>query len=384
MGFNIFDLISVLYALAGVSTLVQFIRSWRTFWDEDFTPQEQRLAQSVGFFLIIPIGVLFHEYGHLVATRMVGGRVVEFQWRFFWGYVVPVGHFTPAQDWWIALSGNLISVIFGWVLLAVGYKGRALHRVLRFLLLKTGYFQAMYALVGYPVLSLLGFVGDWIVIYDFRRTPLLSGITAVFHVLLLLGLWRWWNSRPAQELLFDLTTGEGTALAELQRAVEEHPQDVDAYVRLMEAYQERMAWTLVEQTAREALKRGMEHPRLYTGLGHSLLAQGKIEQSVSAFQRSLALGLTGDEADDAWVNLALAHVRAGRHKEALHALERIRGPLTSSFLFYYIRGLAHYGIKERERAIADLRVALAQLPDSSNPAAERITMLLQELEGESP
>ena len=379
---TLFDLFSLLYAVLGIRTLVQLIRQWRAFWDDTLTPEEQRLAQSVGFFFIIPLGVLLHEYGHLVATRMVGGRVVEFQWRLFWGYVVPVGDFSPAQDWWIALSGNLVSVLFGLVLLATGYWGRRFHHTLRYLLLQTGYFQVMYALVGYPVLSLLGFVGDWIVIYDFRATPVLSAATAVVHLIILVGVWKWWKSRPVQLCLYRLTKGgrEDEELAALERAVEERPDDVLAYVQLADAYAERSAWNLVEQTVREALRKGLEHPHLYMLLGYRWLGKGRLNKGREAFQRALDLGASRDEADSAWLNLGIVLVNEGKYREALYALNQVRGSVRETRMYLYLCGLAKRNLGDREGAIADLEAALQQPYNPHDyPPPEMIKILLDEL-----
>src|SRR5688572_25246786 len=71
------------------------------------------IAVSFILLLLIPIGVLLHELGHALATWQVGGQVREFQWRVFWGYIVPEGSFSPTEDWWISLSGNLVSVALG-------------------------------------------------------------------------------------------------------------------------------------------------------------------------------------------------------------------------------------------------------------------------------
>lgn len=184
-------LFTIVYIFRAARVLYILIREWSSFWKPPLTPYKRRLAQEAGFFLIIPLGVLLHEVGHAVATWMVGGRVVRFRWYLFWGYVVPVGHFTPAQDWWIALSGNLVSVLFGWMLLWLGSRVSRRKEVLRYLLLTTGEFQVYYALIGYPLLSFAGLVGDWIIIYRFSVTPVLSALTALFHIGALLLTRRW-------------------------------------------------------------------------------------------------------------------------------------------------------------------------------------------------
>src|SRR5438445_811720 len=104
-------------AVAGVATLYMLVRRWSQFWREPLDANSRQLAVQVAFFLIVPVGVLLHEAGHAVATWSVGGHVVQFSWRVYWGFVVPEGRFTAADVWWIALSGNLVSIFFGLAML---------------------------------------------------------------------------------------------------------------------------------------------------------------------------------------------------------------------------------------------------------------------------
>ena len=101
-----------------------------------------------------------------------GGQVAEFHYRAFWGYVVPIGSFTAAQSWFIAIAGTLASLAFGlfvwWVF------RRASSSTLRYFGLRAFRFQVYFSLIYYPLFTLLGFDGDWRTIYDFSATPLLS------------------------------------------------------------------------------------------------------------------------------------------------------------------------------------------------------------------
>ncbi len=191
----LFDLFALLYAIQAVRTLVTLARNWRAFWDPLFTPQDARLAQEVGFFLFIPMGVFLHEVGHYVAAKMAGVQVLGFHYRLFWGYVSYRGPVPPLTDWWIALSGNLVSILFGLALLVVGYRARGLRLPLRYTLFYAGQIESVYALIGYPLLSFSGFVGDWVTIYDFRATPVVSTITLLAHLVTVLVLLTWWRGR---------------------------------------------------------------------------------------------------------------------------------------------------------------------------------------------
>ncbi|MEO0356338.1 MAG: hypothetical protein AAF268_16080, partial [Cyanobacteria bacterium P01_A01_bin.3] len=104
-----FDVVSFLFCGGSVYTLWRPIERRKSFWDRTITLDDYILAQQVAFFLCIPLAVLVHESGHALATWQVGGQVLEFQWRGFWGYVVPYGTFSQLEFWWIALAGNLAS-----------------------------------------------------------------------------------------------------------------------------------------------------------------------------------------------------------------------------------------------------------------------------------
>ena len=192
----LFDLFALLYAIQSVRTVIALVRHWHAFWDPLFTPQDARLAQEVGFFLIIPIGVFLHEVGHYVAAQMVGARVLGFHYRLFWGYVSYEGYLTPLADWWIALSGNLVSVLFGLALLAAGYWGRRWRLPLRYTLLYAGQIESAFALIAYPLFSFSGvFEGDWVTIYNFNTTPVVSTLTLLVHLGLVLTLLTWWREK---------------------------------------------------------------------------------------------------------------------------------------------------------------------------------------------
>src|SRR5207249_3282199 len=170
------------------------VRRWPFFWSQPLDANSRQLAVQVAFFLIIPVGVLLHEAGHALATWSVGGHVVEFSWRVYWGFVVPEGRFTAADVWWIALSGNLVSILFGLAMLEAGSLGTGLRASVRYVLLQAGLIEIVFAAVGYPLLSLGTADGDWKTVYDFHSTPFLSSATAAAHGALLVGVWLWWRS----------------------------------------------------------------------------------------------------------------------------------------------------------------------------------------------
>ena len=184
---SIFDIISVFYCILAVGVVRRLIKHRQSFWDDYITPQDRRLVTEISFFILIPIGVLLHELGHAIATWQSGGTVADFEWRIFWGYIVPDGDFTPVQKWWIALSGNLVSVLIGIIPLFVVNTVR--KPVIREILLYFAKIELIYSLIFYPAFSFVGFMGDWVRIYNFSVKPY-AQITLVIHIMLLFLLWR--------------------------------------------------------------------------------------------------------------------------------------------------------------------------------------------------
>ncbi|MEL7082865.1 MAG: M50 family metallopeptidase [Cyanobacteria bacterium J06597_1] len=125
----------------------------------------------MAFFLCIPLAVLVHEFGHALATWQVGGQVLEFQWRGFWGYVVPYGTFSQLEFWWIALAGNLASLLVAIAVLLVGVNIQ--RHIVGQILTAFGLLEFTFAMVLYPIMSFAipDFTGDWVRIYQFSVAP---------------------------------------------------------------------------------------------------------------------------------------------------------------------------------------------------------------------
>lgn len=184
---SIFNVLALLYVLRAVQLAISVARDWDGLRREPLTTGKQRLAEQAAFFLGVPPAVFVHEFAHALAVWAFGGQVLEFGYRVFWGYVVPQGTFTPTQNWIIAVAGTLGSLAFGaaiWQLLR-----RNSSRTLQYFGLRTFRFQIYFSLLYYPIFTLFLPVGDWRTIYNFDATPVLSGLTAATHALLLLLFW---------------------------------------------------------------------------------------------------------------------------------------------------------------------------------------------------
>lgn len=185
-----FDFMAIIYGIISIDTILRLSNNWRSFWDDKVTAKDRFLLERVAVFILIPLGVFFHELGHALATLQVGGEVREFQWRVVWGYVIALGNFLPVESWWIAFSGNLVSIALGFLaILAVPLVKKTISKHLFYTFAQA---QLVYSLVAYPLFSFTTFRGDWVRIYDFSVKPY-AQITLAIHLFMIFTLWL--NSR---------------------------------------------------------------------------------------------------------------------------------------------------------------------------------------------
>ncbi|MEA2827965.1 MAG: hypothetical protein QOG43_2404, partial [Actinomycetota bacterium] len=328
------------------------------------TAEDKRLATQAAVFLVAPIVVLIHELGHVVAVLAVGARVVSFHYGFFEGAVGFVGNITPAQDWFVALTGNLFGAVTALALVGLGLRGERLRPGLRYLLILGGTLQVGYALIGYPVLSLTSNWGDWIVIYDFSATPVLSWATAVAQVAVLAGLWRWWRG-SVRHSLFAIASGQGERVAALRQAVRESPVDEAAWLELAGLYAGRGELGLARSTLDQAAAPGAA-PTARIHLARARLAI--IESRWSAAVIAAGAGVEAAGPDDAetvqrlWANQGLALASMERPTHALAAFDRVQPPIVDDARVRYGRGVARLGAGDPDGGRADLEAVVRALP----------------------
>lgn len=195
---GIFAILSIILSLIAIRALVITVRDRKQLFDRDFTPQDRQQLTEAAIFLLLPISVLLHEVGHAVTVRALGGQVTGFGFYLFYGYVQHIGFYTPSQLFWIALSGNLVSILLGLIAIAVPLI-RRLSPPVTYLLFVFGAFDLANSLVFYPALDFFARLeGDWSQIYTWN-TPLLSGGLAAVHAsLIIAGVIAWksaWGQR---------------------------------------------------------------------------------------------------------------------------------------------------------------------------------------------
>lgn len=304
--FDLFNLLSLFYVFRSLQVAAAAWRERASLRQDPLTTHKKHLAEQASFFIAVPVGVFVHEFGHALAVWGSGGQVETFAYRVFWGYVVPAGQFTETQRWVIALAGTLGSLLFGlaaWLLLR-----RHAAPALRYFGLRAFRFQTYFSLIYYPVFTLLGFEGDWRMIYDFGATPLWSGLTAVCHAGLLLLFWYgdrigWFEmpayATPEAQVHFDALAAEAAR----------RPEDVGVQLQLVETLRRGGALNRARRHLRLVLA---EHP--HVGLAHLemaiLASTGKAQvpgTAVASAKRALQLGLPNEPG------AAYAHQLLGRY-----------------------------------------------------------------------
>ena len=198
---GLFNVLALLYIGRAVLLAIQIVRDWTVIRQEPLTREKQRLSEQAAFFLGVPPAVLVHEAAHALAVVLFGGRVAEFGYRVFWGYVVPVGSFTAIENWIIAIAGTLGSLAFGGLLWLTLRRNES--RTVQYFGLRAFRFQIYFSLLYYPIFTLFLPIGDWRTIYDFAATPVLSGATLIVHAALLLLFWRADRAGAFEMVAFD-------------------------------------------------------------------------------------------------------------------------------------------------------------------------------------
>lgn len=207
----------LLMGLISIRTLVTVVRERRQLFDDHFTPAERQVVSQAAFFLLLPLSVPLHEAGHALFVRLFGGEVVGYGWYIFSGFVEYVGVRQPSAVFWIALAGNLVSVLLGFAAFAVVLL-RPRRAAVNYLLFSFGLLSILNALVFYPLLDLIGgFAGDWSQVYS-GRTPALSLPTAVVHGAILLGMALTWRSDRFRRLYAARTGLRPDALRRVSRS----------------------------------------------------------------------------------------------------------------------------------------------------------------------
>ena len=350
----------MLYTLNSLRVLARLFRSWGAFWDGQVTPRDRALANELAFFVLIPLGVFLHEAGHTVATWQVGGQVVEFQWRVFWGYIRPAGEFTPAQYWWIALSGNLVSILLG--LLPIPLLLRAPERIWGELLYAFIKHQLFYSLIWYPAISFLGFGGDWLAIYDFSVAPY-AQVTLSVHVLLLYSLWRLDKSDRAVGWRIGRDADDLATLHKLEAAVQAQPASAAPLTKLAYFFHQMGEHRLSQRYLGRGEKLSPNDSELKVTEALIAFNRKQFRRARAAAEAALASGLSPEARGRMHSVLAYVHMDYGQRAEALAQFDSALRSMPEEHILYYWRAVVKRSMGRRDEARYDFERAMLLAPD---------------------
>lgn len=320
--FGLFNIIALFYVFKGVQVTIKIGREWTSLRQEPLTPAKKQLAETAAFFIAVPPAVALHEFFHALATWMFGGKIVDFGYGFFWGYVVPVGDFSAAQNWFIALAGTLGSLIFGagiWLLLRHNQ-----YSTFRYFGLRALRFQIYFALLYYPILSIFITQGsDWRVIYDFGATPIWSGLTAVIHIPILYLFWKTDKDGLFEQPAFT-TVGEQTQFYAIENAAAIAPDDVHIQLQYIDALRRGGVNNKASQALQHFLK---QHPE--SGIAHLELAmllnnknRAITKDVFTHAQQALTLGISPEAALMAHQMVGQYYLTTGQSLEAVGEMDQ--------------------------------------------------------------
>ena len=364
---GLFDLLSLFYVFLGIRALWELKQNWRAFTDDRLTAFDRNLATQLAFFVFIPIGVFFHELGHAAATYQVGGTIDwlhgGFHYALFWGYVVPLGRFTPLQDWWIALSGNLVSVVFGFlplILIPFTRKNWIKYTIIQFARIQLGW-----SLIGYPLLTFAGFEGDWTTIYF--TSPLLGVPLFISQAALVAALWLIDRSAWLRRWEIGLYGGTSDQLKSLDSAIAVRPGVADPIIARGNFFATQNQIDLAIADYRAALKIDPQNPRALYNIGQLRLIQKRYSEAEKNFRAALARA-DSDPSLAARVHygLALCLLNHGSAAKALPEFDQAIARDPNIPEFFYWRGTARRATRDNQNAQIDFARAAA-LAATTNP-----------------
>lgn len=364
--FSLFnDAISLLYALRSLYVLQRLFKNWRAFWDAEVSAADRALANDLAFFVFIPLGVFLHEAGHALATWQVGGQVAEFQWRVFWGFIVPSGTFTPVQDWWIAFSGPLVSILIGLVPISfLLWVRRGVWSELLYAYIKH---ELFYALVWYPVLSFIGFGGDWVKIYDFSISPY-AQITLGVHLALLFSLWRLNQSAWVSQWRLAREPEAWAAWQQLQAEARASPGAVKPLAQLAFLADRMKEHALASHYLKQAKRVSPDHPEVKVAQAFIAYGRKEYRQATTAAEAALAGNLAPQVRANLHRILAFSFMEAGRQEKALAQFNLALDSSPTDSNLYYWRAILKRAMRRRDEACLDFEAAAQHASDDDDRA----------------
>jgi Tfp pilus assembly protein PilF len=356
-----FSLLNVFYGLRIASTVRQ---RWAEFQREPLQPWQKNIIDRAAFFLGVPLGVFVHELAHALLIWFFGGRVVDFGYAFYFGYVAPDRGFPATEQWLISLAGTIGSLAYGVVMWLIfrriplsSYRYFAM-RILRV--------HLSYSLIFYPLFTLFTFIGDWRIIYDFGSTPILSGITLIVHVGILALFW-WTDRQGYFEMPGFNIAAEQEKYRELQQTAVLNPGEAKIQLQLINTYR----YSGMPHTAKRELNQFLNsnpnsaEANLQLALVRSQNKRNVSKSAADAASRALALGLS-EPGQVAVASQLVGHynLEAGQVSMAIEqfstglAAAKSSEQPTLKAQLHYLRAMAYRRNQQYDPALADIQQAI--------------------------
>ena len=373
----IFYALSLAQAYRAVQLAGRLRQDWSGFRQPPLTRQKMHLVEQSAFLLAIPPSVIVHEFFHVIPIWLFGGRIASCGYGFYWGYVQADRLFPATEQWMISLGGTIGSLLFAVILfgLLAGNKSPSLRYFGRQSLKNLLYFSLIY----YPIFTVLTFIGDWRIIYDFRVTPVLSGATAVFHILLLLLFWQG-NRRGWFEMVGHKDQKGAEAFAQLEAKWRQNPQDAQLAMQYTDCLLAGGAPQKAATVVRQAIGQNPNAAPLYVQLGiieHG--GKGKIPgTAVRNLEKALQLGLSdAHQKAVAHYLLAQAQLDKGNGQGALDHLNEafsiVEAEEKTNAIFkaklHQLRSLAYQRLNQPDQALQDAQQAVELANTTGNERA---------------
>jgi hypothetical protein len=165
IGSGTLNIISLIYGVLAIKMCFDVWKARQSLFDDVVTPEDQRLARGIAFYLLWPPAVLLHEGGHALLAALFGAHDIQLHFFGYWGEITYAPTLTSRQDWWVALAGNAVTYGLGLALLPL-VQWRRTRLIWRIIWFSVAANQWFVVLAWYPLLCLTGaFQGDFSVIY---------------------------------------------------------------------------------------------------------------------------------------------------------------------------------------------------------------------------
>lgn len=281
-----FSLSSDLFNLVSIPLIIVTIKDvlpkWKSIWDDELSGEDRRLLLRMVMFLALPVVVLIHETGHLLAALQVGAKVYEFHYGPLTGFVKVSTDRSPEEMLWIALAGSLAQIILGFISLSLAAILRKPPLVA--FLVYLGLFSIGDTVVFYAALSLASYYGDWQQIYTSPCQNLVFDIGLVHSVLIAFILYCVNGSAP--RIWFTKKTNPSWSSSHklCQEEALSEPSIVN-FMRLANSFSEAGLYKEAKDWLKKADDMDKNNPGIAYAQAELEMAQGKIDNAVLLYEK---------------------------------------------------------------------------------------------------